>query len=285
MTAIVSARGLHKHYGSLRVLDGVDLNIEKGAIVGLIGPNGAGKTTLLKALLGLCRFEGELEVLGLDPRRQRHDLSRQICFIADVSVLPRWLKAGQALELVRDIHPLFDMDRARSYLDQTRIPMNKKVAHLSKGMITQLYLALVMAIDAPLLILDEPTLGLDILYRKKFYDHLIQDYHDRERTIIVTTHQVEEIETLLTHLLFLKDGKLVLNTSMASVADEYCELMVPKDRAQAGRDLGPIGEREVFGRKLFLYKGVERDVLGRLGELHTPGIVDLYLALMKEDAA
>ncbi|HWP94234.1 MAG TPA: ABC transporter ATP-binding protein [Gammaproteobacteria bacterium] len=282
---VVHARGLRKRYGKLQALDGIDFEIQQGQIVGLIGPNGAGKTTALKAILGLTPFEGELAVLGRDPRVSRHAIMQDVCFIADVAVLPRWLRVSQALEFVERVHPRFSRERAEYFLSRTEIRRNSKVAQLSKGMVTQLHLALVMAIDARLLVLDEPTLGLDILYRKEFYAALLNDYFDGRRTILVTTHQVEEIEKILTHLMFINHGRLVLNESMETVASKYTEVLVVPDRAEAARALGPLHEREMFGKRLFLFEGVERIRLRELGEIHTPSVADLFVAKMRGAAA
>ncbi|MGH8371963.1 MAG: ABC transporter ATP-binding protein [Gammaproteobacteria bacterium] len=281
MSVLVKARGLGKTYGSLRALDNVDFDIEEGCIVGLIGPNGAGKTTALKAILGLTDFEGELDVLGHDPRISRHRLLQDVCFIADVAVLPRWLKVSNAIEFVEAVHPRFSRERAMHFLDRTKIRHNSKVGELSKGMVTQLHLALIMAIDAKLLVLDEPTIGLDILYRKEFYGTLLNDYFDGKRTIIVTTHQVEEIEKILTHLMFINNGKLILNRSMEEVAEEYTEVLVAPDKASAAQSLNPLYEREVFGKKLYLFEGADRDRLADLGEIHTPSVADIFVAKRK----
>jgi ABC-2 type transport system ATP-binding protein len=281
MTTIIKARGLRKHYGTMAALDGVDFDIEAGQIVGLIGPNGAGKTTALKAILGLTPVDGELEVLGLDPRHSRHELMQQVCFIADVATLPRWLRVADALDFMAGIHPRFNREKAEVFLKRTEIRADRRVKQLSKGMVTQLHLALVMAIDARLLVLDEPTLGLDILYRKAFYSALLNDYFDEQRTILVTTHQVEEIEKILSHLMFIHHGRLVLNESMESVAEHYTEVMVKPENVSAARALQPLHEREVFGKKLMLFAGVTHDKLRAFGELHTPGVADLFEAKMK----
>jgi len=281
MSMLIQARGLSKHYGSLRALDKVDFDIEEGRIVGLIGPNGAGKTTVLKAILGLTNFEGELDVLGHDPRISRRQLMQDVCFIADVATLPRWLKVANAIEFVEAVHPRFSRERARHFLERTKISQKSKVGQLSKGMVTQLHLALIMAIDAKLLVLDEPTIGLDILYRKEFYSNLLNDYFDEKRTILITTHQVEEIEKLLTHLMFINNGKIVLDDSMEDVAQKYVEVLVGADKAEFARSLNPLGEREIFGKKLFLFEGVDRSRLEGLGEIHTPSIADLFVAKMK----
>ena len=281
MSVLIKARGLSKRYGSLRALDKVDFDIEEGCIVGLIGPNGAGKTTALKAILGLTGFDGELDVLGHDPRKARERLMQEVCFIADVAVLPCWLKVGNALSFVEAVHPRFNRERAMHFLERTRISQKSRVGQLSKGMVTQLHLALIMAIDAKLLVLDEPTIGLDILYRKEFYSNLLNDYFDGKRTILVTTHQVEEIEKLLTHLMFIDNGRIVLNDSMEAVGEKYTEVLVNPDQTERARGLNPIGEREIFGKKLFLFEGVERGKLQQLGELHTPSVADLFVAKLK----
>jgi len=281
MSTFVKATGLTKRYGKLAALDRVDFEIQEGCIVGLIGPNGAGKTTALKAILGLTDFEGGLNVLGHDPRRSRHELMRQVCFIADVAVLPRWLKVSNAIEYVQAVHPGFSRERALHFLERTKIKQTSRVGELSKGMVTQLHLALIMAIDAKLLVLDEPTLGLDILYRKEFYTSLLNDYFDAQRTILVTTHQVEEIEKILTHLMFIDGGKVTLNRSMEEVAEEYTEVLVPQDKAAAAHALKPLHEREIFGKKLYLFEGVTREELAKLGEIHTPSVADIFVAKVK----
>ena len=281
MSTLVKARGLTKRYGALNALDHVEFQIEEGCIVGLIGPNGAGKTTALKAILGLTDFEGELDVLGHDPRRSRHELMRQVCFIADVAVLPRWLKVENALSYVEAVHPGFSRERALHFLERTKIKKTSKVGELSKGMVTQLHLALIMAIDAKLLVLDEPTLGLDILYRKEFYTSLLNDYFDAQRTILVTTHQVEEIEKILTHLMFIDGGRVTLDRSMEEVAEEYTEVLASSDKAAAAQALKPLYEREVFGKKLYLFEGVAREELAKLGEIHTPSVADIFVAKAK----
>ena len=281
MSSLVKARGLSKRYGATVALDAVDFDIEPGRIVGLIGPNGAGKTTALKAILGLTPFDGELDVLGFDPHRQRHALMQQVCFIADVAVLPRWLKVRDAVNFVEGVHPRFNRAKAEAFLARTEIKSDRRIKQLSKGMVTQLHLALVMAIDAKLLVLDEPTLGLDILYRKDFYSTLLNDYFDGERTILVTTHQVEEIEKILTDLMFIQHGKLVLNESMDAVAENYTEVLVNAEKAEQARALKPLHEREVFGKRLMLFGGIPRDELKPFGELHTPSVADLFVAKMK----
>jgi len=279
--SIVHARNLTKSYGTTKALDGVSFDIESGRIVGLIGPNGAGKTTALKAILGLVDFDGELSVLGFDPRKQRAELMEQVCFIADVAVLPRWIKVSEAIEFVAGVHPRFSREKCEAFLTHTKIERAMRVRELSKGMIVQLHLALVMAIDARLLVLDEPTLGLDILYRKSFYESLLSDYFDENKTIIVTTHQVEEIEHILTDLVFIRDGKIALAATMDEVGERYAEVMVNPDKADAARALKPLNERQIFGKSIFLFDGIERARLAALGELHKPSVADLFVATMK----
>ena len=283
MTNIVEARFLVKRYGDFTALDGVDLSIPSGSISGLIGPNGAGKTTTMKALVGLCDVEGELEVAGRDPRSARHKLMEEVCFIADVGILPKWLKVAQVLEFVSAVHPKFVRERAEKFLSTTEIPSNKRIKDLSKGMVTQLHLAIVMAIDVRLLVLDEPTLGLDIIYRKEFYDRLLNEYYDGDRTIIISTHQVEEIETLLSHLVFIKNGRITLDSSMNNLADRYFEVVVDHDKLTAADTLEPIYTRELLGRKTYMFEDVPLQQLEPLGEVLTPTVADLFVAKMKED--
>jgi ABC-2 type transport system ATP-binding protein len=278
--ACIEARGLRKTFGTTVALDGVDLRIEEGQILGLIGPNGAGKTTALNAILGLTPYQGELRVLGRDPWSERERLMRDVCFIADVAVLPRWMRVSQALEYLAGVHPRFDRAKAEGFLAKTDIKRESNVRHLSKGMVTQLHLALVMAIDARLLVLDEPTLGLDILYRKQFYDSLLNDYYDRTRTIIVTTHQVEEVEHVLTDLMFMDRGRIVFNCPMDEVESRYVELSVHPEQLAAARALRPIHERPAIGRSILLFNGVERGQLAALGEVRTPSIADLFVAVI-----
>jgi len=281
MSAIVHARNLSKRYGPNRALDAVSFDIEAGRIIGLIGPNGAGKTTALKAILGLTDYEGELSVLGFDPHTQRAQLMEQVCFIADVAVLPRWLRVGEAIDFVAGVHPRFSREKCMAFLSHTKIGQGMRVRELSKGMVVQLHLALVMAIDARLLVLDEPTLGLDILYRKSFYESLLSDYFDEQKTIIVTTHQVEEIEHILTDLMFIQGGKIVLSATMDEVGERYAEVMVNPDKADAARALKPLNERQIFGKSIFLFDGVDRSRLAELGEIHKPSVADLFVATMK----
>ncbi len=278
--ATVHAQGLRKSFGRAVALDSVNFTIEEGRIVGLIGPNGAGKTTALKAILGLTPYEGDLKVLGRDPYRERHRLMQDVCFIADVAVLPPWLRVSQAIDYVAGVHPRFDRAKAESFLARTTIKRTSRVRELSKGMITQLHLALVMAIDARLLVLDEPTLGLDIIFRKQFYDSLLNDYFDKSRTIIVTTHQVEEIQHVLTDLMFIDRGRIVLDTSMEDFETRYAEVMVRPERLATARALKPIHERQVFGRSVMLFDRADRAALAALGDLRTPGIADLFVAMV-----
>ena len=283
MTNIVEARFLVKRYGDFTALDGVDLSIPSGSISGLIGPNGAGKTTTMKALIGLCDVEGELEVAGRDPRSARHKLMEEVCFIADVGNMPKWLKVAQVLEFVSAVHPKFVRERAEKFLSTTEIPSNKRIKDLSKGMVTQLHLAIVMAIDVRLLVLDEPTLGLDIIYRKEFYDRLLNEYYDGDCTIIISTHQVEEIETLLSHLVFIKNGRITLDSSINNLADRYFEVVVDHDKLTAADTLEPIYTRELLGRKTYMFEDVPLQQLEPLGEVLTPTVADLFVAKMKED--
>ena len=278
--ASIEARGLRKSFGASIALDGIDLRVEEGRILGLIGPNGAGKTTALNAILGLTPFQGELTVLGRDPWTERDLLMRDVSFIADVSVLPRWIRVSQALDYMTGVHPRFDRAKAEGFLAKTNIKRSSRVRELSKGMVAQLHLALVMAIDAKLLVLDEPTLGLDILFRKQFYDSLLNDYFDRSRTIVVTTHQVEEVQDVLTDLVFIDRGRIVLTCSMEELESRYVQVMVNPEQAAAARALGPIHERQLFGRSILLFDGADRQQLAALGEVRTPGIADLFVAVM-----
>jgi ABC-2 type transport system ATP-binding protein len=283
--ATIEAHGLRKAFGTTIALDGVDLRVDEGHILGLIGPNGAGKTTALNAILGLTQYQGELKVLGRDPWSERDQLMRDVCFIADVAVLPRWMRVAQVLDYVAGVHPRFDRAKAEGFLAKTTIKRASKVRELSKGMVTQLHLALVMAIDAKLLVLDEPTLGLDILYRKQFYDSLLNDYFDRTRTIVVTTHQVEEVQHILTDVMFINRGRIVLDCSMEEFESRYLEVMVHPQHVAAARALKPIHERQVFGRSILLFDGVDRHQLAALGEVRTPGIADLFVAVMGNQAS
>ena len=278
--ACIEARGLRKAFGTTIALDGIDLTVEEGRILGLIGPNGAGKTTALNTILGLTSYEGFLKVLGRDPWTERDQLMRDVSFIADVAVLPRWIRVSQAIQYVAGVHPRFDPKKAKTFLAKTTIKQTSKVRELSKGMVAQLHLALVMAIDARLLVLDEPTLGLDILYRKQFYDSLLNDYFDHSRTILVTTHQVEEVQDVLTDLMFIDRGRIVLSSSMEEFESRYLEVMVRPEHVASARALKPIHERQVFGGSVLLFDRAERQQLAALGEVRRPGIADLFVAVM-----
>jgi len=280
--AYIEARGLRKTFGTTVALDGINLRVEQGRILGLIGPNGAGKTTALNTILGLTPYQGELRVLGRDPWTERDQLMRDVCFISDVAVLPRWIRVSQALDYVAGVHPRFDRAKAEGFLARTTIGRTRKVRELSKGMVTQLHLALVMAIDAKLLVLDEPTLGLDILYRKQFYDSLLNDYFDRNRTIVVTTHQVEEVEHVLTDVMFIDRGRIVFECSMEELEARFLEVAVHPERAAAARALKPMHERQSLGRTIMLFDRVDRQQVGGFGDVRTPGIADLFVAMLAD---
>jgi ABC-2 type transport system ATP-binding protein len=282
--ACIEAHGLRKAFGKTVALDGIDMRVEEGRILGIIGPNGAGKTTALNAILGLTPYQGQLHVLGRDPWRERDRLMRDVSFIADVAVLPRWIRVWQALDYVAGVHPRFDRAKAEGFLAKTTIPQTSKVRELSKGMVAQLHLALILAIDARLLVLDEPTLGLDILYRKQFYDSLLNDYFDRSRTIVVTTHQVEEIEHVLTDLMFMDRGRIILQCSMEEFEGRYLEVMVRPEQLDAARALKPLHERQGLGRSILLFDGIGRDTLSALGEVRSPSIADLFVAVIGKQA-
>src|SRR5690554_3950947 len=279
---VVRARGLRKAYGKTVALGGADFEIHPGRIVGLVGPNGAGKTTALKAILGLVPFQGELEVLEHDPCTRRDELMNDVCFIADVAVLPRWIRVREAIDYVEGVHPRFDRARCEHFLANTKLTPKMRVREMSKGMIVQLHLALVMAIDARLLVLDEPTLGLDVLYRKQFYQRLLEDYFDEAKTIVITTHQVEEVEHILTDVLFIRDGRIVIDAPMDELAERFTEVLVEAGQAEAARALGPLDERSLpFGKTVMLFDGVDRGTLAPLGETRSPGLADLFVATMK----
>jgi len=280
MNNVIEARGLTKRYRKTIAVDNIDLEIPAGRIVGLIGPNGAGKTSALKAILGLATYEGHLSVLGKSPAKDRAALMEDVCFIADVAVLPRWIRVWQVIELTEDIHPKFSREKCLQYLAKTKVTLDHRVKQLSKGMVAQLHLAIVMSIDVKLLVLDEPTLGLDILFRKEFYTNLLNDYFDEQRTILITTHQVEEIEHILSDLIFIQDGRIALSSTMDDVQQNYIELMVTPDNASAARELGPMTERELFGRHIFLFDNANRAQLKELGEVRTPSVADLFVAIM-----
>src|SRR5947207_9360432 len=276
--ACIEARGLRKTFGTTIALDCINLRVEEGRILGLIGPNGAGKTTALNAILGLTPYQGELKVLGRDPWTERDQLMRDVCFIADVAVLPRWIRVSQVLDYVAGVHPRFDRGKAEGFLAKTTIRRGSRVRELSKGMVTQLHLALVMAIDARLLVLDEPTLGLDILFRKQFYDSLLNDYFDHNRTIVVATHQVEEIQHVLTDVMFIDRGRIVFDRSMEELESRYLEVMVRPEQAAAAQALKPMYERHAIGGSVMLFDGADRQRLTALGEVRTPSIADLFVA-------
>ncbi|MGH8179724.1 MAG: ABC transporter ATP-binding protein [Steroidobacteraceae bacterium] len=278
--AVIEASGLRKVFGRTVALDGVDLRVEEGRILGLIGPNGAGKSTAINAILGLAPYQGQLRVLGRDPWAARDELMRDVAFIADVAVLPRWLRVSEALDYVQGVHPRFDRAKAEGFIAKTTIQRDRRVRELSKGMVTQLHLALIMAIDARLLVLDEPTLGLDILYRKQFYDALLNDYFDRSRTIVVTTHQVEEIQNVLTDFMFIHRGRIVLTCSMEDFEARYAEVTVHPERLAEARALKPLHERQLFGRSTLLFERADRGQLAQFGEVRTPGIADVFVAVL-----
>ena len=278
--AYIDARGLRKTYGATVALDGIDLRVEAGRIVGLIGPNGAGKTTALNAIVGLIPYDGELRVLGRDPWGERDRLMRDVAFITDVSVLPRWMRVGQALDFVAGVHPRFDRATAEAFLAKTTIRRAARVKELSKGMVTQLHLAIVMAIDAQLLVLDEPTLGLDLLYRKQFYDALLEDYFERHRTVIVATHQVEEVQHVLTDVLYIDRGRVVFTSSVDDIDGRYHEVFVHPDRLAAARALHPIAERQGVGHSVLIFEGADRQQLATFGDVRTPSIADLFVAVV-----
>ncbi len=283
MTNYINAKNLSKSFGKFKALSDVSLSINKGQIVGLIGSNGAGKTTLINAILGLSSYDGDLTVLGLDPHSQRDKLMNEVCFISDVATLPGWIKVNQAIQFVEGIHPNFDRVKALEFLEQTSIPLDKKVSKLSKGMIVQLHLALIMAINAKLLVLDEPTLGLDILYRKKFYDHLLEDYFDEERTIIITTHQVDEVENILTDVVFIRDGKIMYDASMEDTLKTWKTLEPSSDHVDEARALGPYREINSLGRSSFVFKDIDTDTLKEFGDVHRLSLSDLFVTLMTGD--
>ena len=283
MGNIVEARGLTRSFGDLKAVDQVDFTVPSGAVLGLIGPNGAGKTTLLRALLGLTEYQGELDVLGSKPRSQRSRLMEEVCFIADTAVLPRWMKVGQLLDYTAGVHPRFDLSLAEDYLKNTDVRLNRRISDLSKGMMVQVHLALVMAIDARLLILDEPTLGLDILFRKRFFEQLISDYFDQERTIIISTHQVDEVQHILTDVMFLNRGKLILSNSMEEIETQFVQLDAVGESAVKAQGIPHLGSHSILGGKSVIYQDVDRESLAPLGELRTPSVSDLFVAMMGGD--
>ncbi|MCB1697406.1 MAG: ABC transporter ATP-binding protein [Pseudomonadales bacterium] len=278
MDRVINARNVKKHFGDQRAVDGIDLELEAGSILGLIGPNGAGKTTLLRSLLGLCDYRGDIAVLGCNPRRERSRMMQQVCSITDTAVLPGWMKVSQLIDYVEGVHPRFSRERVTHFLAGTEVGLQRRVRQLSKGMIVQLHLALVMSIDARLLILDEPTLGLDVLFRKQFFEQLLNDYYDDQRTIIISTHQVEEVENILTDVMFMRSGKCVLMESMAAISGRYTELHAVGPNAALAESLGPVGQRAILGGRAFIFEDVERQQLAALGDLQTPTLADLFIA-------
>jgi len=278
MDSIIRAKGLAKAFGDIKAIDQVDLELKPGSVLGLIGPNGAGKTTLLRALLGLTKYGGDLEVLGTSPRANRSELMEQVCFIADTAVLPRWMRVDQLLDYTAGIHPRFNREHAENFLATTEVRLSRRIRHLSKGMMVQLHLALVMAIDARLLILDEPTLGLDILFRKRFFEQLLNDYFDGERTIVISTHQIEEVQNILTDVSFMNKGKLVMHKSMLAIEEEFVELHAVGESAIKAEAIPHVGTRSILGGKAIIYEGIERELLEPLGELRTPSVSDLFVA-------
>ena len=281
MNPIISAQSLAKSYGKKQVLKGLNLSIGPGRIVGLIGPNGSGKTTTLQAILGLSNFDGELSVMGLNPQNDRAALMQQVSFIADVAILPRWLKVHQALAFVEGVHPRFERAKAEAYLAKTKISLNMQVSAMSKGMVVQLHLALIMAINAKLLILDEPTLGLDIMYRKMFYQNLLEDYFDENKTIIITTHQVEEVESILSDVIFLREGEIILSASMDEIGERFLELQTTAEHQAQAQALGPLSQRSLFGKTAMLFDGVAREKLQEYGDVRLTSISELFVAMMK----
>lgn len=280
MDSVVNIEHLRKRYGSHIAVDNVSLNIEQGSIVGLIGPNGAGKTSILKSILGLTSYDGNIRLFGQDVKNNQAQILNDVCFIADTSILPRWMKVKQAIEYVDGVHPKFDIEKANQFIAKTNINVNSKISELSKGMVTQLHLALIMSINVKLLVLDEPTLGLDILYRKAFYDSLLNDYYDEERTIVITTHQVEEIESLLTDIVFVKNGQIILDEKMENLENRFIELEVNKQNESEAKALFPIYQRNILGGSLFMFENPDISTLESLGKIRQPSIADLFVAKM-----
>lgn len=280
MTNIITAQNLSKSFGSFQALKNIDLTIQKGQIVGIIGANGAGKTTLLNSILGLSNYEGELDVLGFDPYGQRDELMKQICFISDVATLPKWMKVFEAIDFVEGVHPSFDREKALGFLAGTSVPLDKKIRHLSKGMIVQVHLALIMSIDAKILVLDEPTLGLDIIYRKKFYHQLLEDFFDEDRTILITTHQVDEIENILSQVIFIREGNIVLSADMEDIGQQWMVLNPAQENLEAARALSPVSEQTMLGRTSLIFNGKERRTLAELGDVSRLSLSDLFVTLM-----
>ena len=276
----IKAKGIIKSYDNNHALNGIDLEVRSGQVLGLIGPNGAGKSTFLQAVLGLLNTEGELEVLGLDPRKDRHKLLQKVCSITDVAVLPKWMTVEQVLQYVDGVHPRFNIEKAKSILSQTDIKDKSKIKTLSRGLVVQLHLSIVMAIDAELLVLDEPTLGLDLVYRKEFYSQLIEDYYDGNKTILISTHQVEEIEGVLSDAIFMNQGKVVMKDSIDAINERFLELRPNQDSLEKAKSLNPMHTRTELGREVLLFEGTEKDKLTGLGEVRPPFIADLFMAIM-----
>lgn len=277
---VVEARGLSKSFGDFQALKSVDFKVPLGRIMGVIGANGAGKTTMLNAVLGLSSYEGELNVLGRDPSKERDDLMHDVCFIADVATLPKWMKVSEVLDYVDAVHPRFDMNKALDFLSRTNVPLDRKVRALSKGMTVQVHLAVVMSIEAKLLVLDEPTLGLDVIFRKQFYQSLLEEYFDEDRTVIITTHQVEEIEHILTDVMFIKEGNIVLEANMDDLTQQFIEVLVKKGKEEEAMALKPITNGSSFGKSTCVYKNVDRETLAELGETRRLGLADIFVATM-----
>ena len=277
---IIKAESIKKNYDASYALDGIDVEVLSGQILGLIGPNGAGKSTFLQSILGLIKTEGNLEVLGMDPRKDRHQLLKEVCSITDVAVLPKWMTVDQVLQYVDGVHPKFDLKKCLSILSKTDIKRSSKIKILSRGLVVQLHLSIVMAIDAKLLVLDEPTLGLDLIYRKEFYSQLIEDYYDGDRTILISTHQVEEIEGVLSDALFMNQGRVVMYDSIESINKKFLELRPNNDSIEKGRSLQPIHQRIELGREVLLFEDTDEKKLSELGEVRPPFIADLFMAIM-----
>tara|TARA_X000000368_G_C22993470_1_gene695483 strand:+ start:598 stop:1473 length:876 start_codon:yes stop_codon:yes gene_type:complete len=278
---VIKAKNISKKYDESYALENIDIEISQGQIMGLIGPNGAGKSTFLQSVLGLLKTEGTLEVLGLDPRKDRHKLLKEVCSITDVAVLPKWMTVQQLLNYMDGVHPGFNLDKCISILSRTNIKLHSKIKVLSRGMVVQLHLSLVMAIDAKILVLDEPTLGLDLVYRKDFYSQLIEDYYEGDKTILISTHQVEEIEGVLSDAVFMNQGRIVMKDSIESINKKYLELRPDQNSLEAARSLNPMHQRTELGREVMLFEDIDKDKLVALGEVRPPVIADLFMAIME----
>ena len=279
--AVINARNISKKYDDSYALDGIDLQVMQGQIMGLIGPNGAGKSTFLQSVLGLLKTEGTLEVLGLDPRKDRHKLLKEVCSITDVAVLPKWMTVIQLLNYIDGVHPGFSLEKCIDILSRTNIKLPSKIKVLSRGMVVQLHLSIVMAIDAKVLILDEPTLGLDLVYRKDFYSQLIEDYYEGNKTILISTHQVEEIEGVLSDAVFMNQGRIVMQDSIESINRKYLELRPDQNSIDKARSLNPMHSRTELGREVMLFEDVDKDKLMEMGDVRPPVIADLFMAIME----